>query len=276
MAVDLKKARDFVYANGVLWERALFAYLFQDGPIERVHQALLGYKNPDGGWGHAFEHDIRCPDSHPLALEFLLTVLCNTGIPVGEILNGTATWLEQNRAPDGSLCNPPAVLDYPHAPWWDGGGQTMPDSIVGNLTRLGLVTPSLAETTRAWVQANLTLDKIQANEWLFMAYHAHDYFMNVDNFPDVDTYRTATIQNIIACAEKMPETQYYVLFSFARRPDSRVTRAMPQPIITRALDYLYETQRDDGGWNDEHNLPQWWSYVTIGVLLTLRRYSRIG
>src|SRR5215213_7771014 len=179
MAIDLKRARDFVYANGVMWERALFAYLFQGGSLERLHQCLLCYKNPDHGWGHALEHDLRCPESNPLALEFLLAILTQLDIPVGNLLDGTPQWLEGQREPDGSLKNPPETLDYPHAPWWNGGGQTIPDSIVGNLTTLGCASDSLGQTTAQWVQHNLSPEKIRANDWLFMTYHAYDYFLPI-------------------------------------------------------------------------------------------------
>src|SRR3954469_22319867 len=97
MAINLKNARDFVYASGTLWERALFAYLFQGGSLDRLHQCLLNYKNPDGGYGHALEHDFRCPDSHPLALEFLLNVLYQANVPAGSLLEGTTAWLEGQR-----------------------------------------------------------------------------------------------------------------------------------------------------------------------------------
>src|SRR5215813_1859484 len=99
MSVNMKKARDFVYANGMLWERALFATLFQGKSPDHLHQCLLAYKNPDGGFGHALEHDIRCPDSHPAALEFLLLMLSQTGVSVGHLLDGTAAWLERQRQP---------------------------------------------------------------------------------------------------------------------------------------------------------------------------------
>jgi len=56
MLVDLKKARDFVYSNGMLWERALFAYHFEDGSLEHLHRCLLAYKNADDGFGNAQEH----------------------------------------------------------------------------------------------------------------------------------------------------------------------------------------------------------------------------
>lgn len=276
MPISLRKARDYVYGNGVLWEQALYSYLFDSGSLHYLHQCLLCYKNPDGGWGHGLEHDLKTPDSHPAALEYLLGVIRDYAIPTGTLLDGTPEWVERNREADGSLRNPSTLKDYPLMPWWaEWGGQKMPDSITGNLTRLGLVTPSLAESTRRWVQANHSLKKVRTNEWLFMAYHAFDYFMHVSDFPDGDVYRQAVIENIVTCAAKAPEKQYYTLFAFAPTPDSPVARALPDGLLARFLDYLQATQRDDGGWSDEHNMPHWQPMVTMGVLRTLKNYGRL-
>lgn len=275
MAVDLKKARDFVYGNGVLWERALFAYLFEDGSVTRLYACLHPYRNDDGGWGHGLEHDAKTPDSHPLALEYILGIFTrDIMIPAADLFDGAAAWCEANRSADGSLTNPASFFDYPHAPWWNAGGQTMPDSITGNLTKLGKVTPGLATSTRAWVQRNLTLEHIRANEWLFMAYHAYDYYMNVDDFPDVEQYRAATVENIRTCAKNAPEKQWPVLLNFAP-PNGRVASAMPT-LVTRSLDYLMASQRDDGGWSDEHDLIHWQPMTTITALHQLQRHGRIA
>jgi hypothetical protein len=276
MSISMRRARDYVFGSGVLWERALYTYLFDSGSPEHVQRCLLAYKNPDGGWGNGLEHDLKAPDSHPLALEYLLGIIRDFDLPTGSLLDGTPQWLEQHQQADGSLRNPPTLKDYPIAPWWaEWGGQTMPDSIVGNLTRLGIVTPALAEATRRWVQANQSLEKIRSNAWLFMAYHAYDYFMNVTDFPDAAAYRQATLENIVDCASKAPEKQYYSLFAFAPTPDSPVAQALPDGLLARALDYLQATQRDDGGWDDEHGMAHWQPSVTLGVLTTLKRYGRL-
>lgn len=275
MAISINKARDFVYANGNLWERAWFAFLYQDAPPTRLHQCLMGYKNADNGFGHALEHDARTPDSHPLALEYLLTVFAgDSALPIGRLFDGAAAWVESVQQSDGSLTNPASFLEYPHAPWWNEGGQTAPDSIVGNLIKLGVCTPTLAESTKRWVQANLTLDKIRSNEWLFMAYHGYDYFMHVDDFPEVETYRTALIDNIAMLAESMPQEQYYSFLRFIPTPASPVVTRIPH-IVTRALDYLSETQGDDGGWPDQHGLTHWYPAVTISVLRGLQTHGRL-
>lgn len=277
--LSIAKAKHYVHANGVLWERALWDYLFDGGSLEQVHRCLLCYKNEDGGWGHGFEHDIKCPASNPLQVEFLLSVIRDTGLPAGNLLEGTVSWIEQNRSEDGSLKNPPGLLDYPHAPWWSGGGQNQPDSITGNLLKLGLCSPTLAESTQRWVLQNLSLEKIKANDWLFMAYHAHDYFMNVEDFPDLERCRQATLDNIRHCAEahlyKGELNKARMIFQFAPRPESPVARAMPAELIERLLDHLAGSQREDGGWADEHGLAYWQPYFSTIALLTLKNYNRL-
>lgn len=276
MSIDFDKARDFVYRQGTLFERALFAWLFDDGSLEQLRQVILCYKNPDAGFGHGFEHDLKAPQSNPLALECLLGVMKHCGIPAGNLLDGTADWVEAQLAADGALRNPPQTRDYPLAPWWqEKGGQTLPDSIVGNLFRFDRATPTLVERTKKWVQENVTVESISANEWLFMAYHAYDFFFAIDDFPALDAYQRATIDNIIACARAMPESQYDSLFAFAPTPDSVIARALPADMLERCLDHLATSQQSDGHWRDQHNLPQWYPMTTINALLALRRYDRL-
>ncbi|MBV7327869.1 hypothetical protein KFU94_06335 [Chloroflexi bacterium TSY] len=277
--VSLDKARQFVHTKGALWERALFEHLFFDGSIERVHQCLLCYKNADGGWGHGLEHDIRCPMSNPLALEFLLGVIRDTNIDSGSILTGAMDWLVDNQAEDGELHNPPDLLEWPHKPWWSEGGQNQPDSITGNLVRLGERSNVVEERTKRWVLNNLTLDKIQANEWLFMAYHAYDYFMSVDDFPDIERYRSATIDNVVQCAQNHRQQgehqKLFSFFQFGTTPDSPLIQSAPAELTTYILDHLETTQREDGGWDDEHNLDYWQPYFSTVVLLTLKNFGRL-
>jgi hypothetical protein len=274
MTINFKAARDFVYANGTLWERSLFAYLFQNGDLSHLHHHLKGYQNGDGGYGNAMEHDIRCPHSHPLALEYLSGVLDQYQIPLGNLLDGAPEWLERHQNEDGSLINPPEVLDYPHAGWWDGGGQHIPASTVGLLMKWGKATPQLRERTARWVANNLNIDQLQKNDWLFMSYHAYDYYMNVDTAPNLEACREGAVETILDLAYKAPDDQTYSLFRFAPTPDSVVAKAAKEGFIEAKLDYLLSTQGDDGGWRDQHGLPQWYPMVTISNLYTLRNYGR--
>jgi hypothetical protein len=274
MAISFKKACDFVYRHGALWERVLFAHLFQGAPLAHLLQCLACYKNPDGGWGHGLEHDIKTPDSHPLAMEFALHIVRTTQINPRNLFNDAPEWLETRRAPDGSLLNPASVLAYPCAEWWQATcGQITPDSIVGNLMGLGLCTPTLAESTLAWVQEHLTLEKIRANDWLFMAYHAYDYYTHVEDFPNVEVYRRAAVDNVIALAEAAPPAQVYQYFLLAPVPTSPLAQATPPALRKRLLDALAAGQQGDGAWHDQHGLAHWYSWTTMVAMLALRSYG---
>lgn len=273
--VDFKKAQEFIYANGILWERVLFAYLFENGSLDHVHRCFRAYRNEDGGYGHALEHDIRCPSSHPLALEYLLRVLRDSRIPIGDLLDSAAAWIESVQDETGKLINPPDLHDYPYAPWWSKDGQNEPDSIVGNLISFGKATEAIIEKTRLWVQKNRTIEHIQSEEWLFMLYHAYDYFMNDLDFPHGTAHREATIARIIELIKSAPEEQYGSIFMFAPQPDSEIAKRIPE-IIQQALDVIESQQEEDGSWHDQHNLAQWFPMTTINNLLTLKRYGRFA
>ena len=274
MAIDFAKARDFVYSNGTLLERTIFAYHFEDGALRQVHQAILAYKNEDNGFGHGLEHDMKAPQSHHLPLECLLTMLVTNEIPVGNVLDGAPQWLQDHQAEDGTLINPPEIMNYPYAPWWASGGQDDPTSPTGNLLKLGICPPQVAERTQQWIQQNLTIEKIKAVEWLFLNYRAFDYFMNVSDFPDLEAHQEATRQQIIDCARQAPENQYAEVFRFCRKPDTSFTQNFPQDLLERGLSYILDNQQDDGAWHDEHGLTQWYPATTTGNLVVLRRFGK--
>jgi hypothetical protein len=275
MTVSVDKARDFVYRHGTLFERALFAWLFDKGDLERLQQVILCYKNRDNGFGHGFEHDILSPDSNPLALEYLLTVMKYVDMPISSILDGTSEWVEAQMDSEGFLQNPSNIRNYPIAPWWqDDGGQNLPDSIIANLIHFDKATPSLINKGKAWVRENLTPDKIRSNEWLFMAYHAIDFFFVVSEDPEFEPHREATIENVLLLAENAPKRQYYSLLPFIV-PNSPIAEALPKQLIDKYLTYLEQAQQDDGSWLDQHDLPHWYPAITINVLLGLKRYNRV-
>src|SRR5215510_14808730 len=79
MPVDIAAAERFIHANARLLERHRLAVLLYGAPVAPVLEALRAYRNPDGGFGHALEPDVRAPDSEPASVLQALEVRPSSG-----------------------------------------------------------------------------------------------------------------------------------------------------------------------------------------------------
>jgi hypothetical protein len=221
---------------------------------------------------------VKCPYSTPIALEFLLTIFRDTGISRGSLLENSPQWVEGNSKPDGSLLNPEDLIKYPCADW-QKDGHNIPVSIAGNLNKYDLASEKILNSARTWAAENLTLDKVASNDWLFMAYKPFDYYMNIENCDNIEKYQEATMVNINTCAlghEKKGElNKLFPLFQFVDGPNSEITDYLDINLLDRILDFLENSQRNDGGWDDEHGLKYWQPYFSTVILLALKRFGRV-
>src|SRR5918998_3559962 len=101
MPVDLEAAERFVHATARLLDRHRLAVLLHNASIEPVLSALRAYRNPDGGFGHALEPDVRAPESEPAAVLHALDVLAGVGALDDPMVAGAAAWIAAIAEPDG-------------------------------------------------------------------------------------------------------------------------------------------------------------------------------
>jgi hypothetical protein len=69
----------FLLNQARMLQRRLFATCFLGQPTGHVVDALRGYQNDDVGFGHALEHDKRCPASLPIDVETAFQALATAG-----------------------------------------------------------------------------------------------------------------------------------------------------------------------------------------------------
>ena len=106
-------------------ERQLYLYHFDGGILADVLAELGRLQNPDGGFGHALEPDLRLPASSVIATSIAFQHFRELHIPADSplLVNG-CHYLCDNY--DATARNwpiiPPTVDDSPHAPWWTYGG----------------------------------------------------------------------------------------------------------------------------------------------------------
>src|SRR5690606_23969007 len=137
---------------------------------------------------------------------------------------------------------------------------------VGNLMRQSAVLGDIEITTQDWVLHHLTLKRIQRNDRLITAYHAHDYFFNATDFPDLSVYRDAVLENILTLTDNAEPQRYYQFAFFASDPESPVSQAAAPKLKRRIFGSLAKMQQSDGAWHDEYSNPHWSAWTTIMVL----------
>lgn len=95
------RARAFLLDRGRPLEQARFRHDFEGGAVGEVLDALRAYRNPDGGFGHALEPDVRAPGSSVLATSVALEVLHSLNVGAEEpLLRGAVTWLRSQLRAD--------------------------------------------------------------------------------------------------------------------------------------------------------------------------------
>src|SRR5215472_2288776 len=112
----------FLNKQARLLDRRLFATCFLGAPAAGVIDALRGYQNDDGGFGHGLEPDKRCPASLPIDVEVALHALDTAGSTDETMVRRACDFLARTAAEAGAGgAVPPAfavIESFPRAEHW--------------------------------------------------------------------------------------------------------------------------------------------------------------
>jgi hypothetical protein len=284
--VSLERAATFLFANARLLERALFARRFGGGPAEPVVAALLAYRNPDGGFGHALEPDVRSPLSMPLHCEIALHALEGAGVRDEGIARGLCEFLAAVAEPSGRVpIVLPGVHDHPHAPHWDGPGfagdsPNPTAALVGLLRAQGAEHPWL-DRAEAFCFERLRAPIGEAHELA-----AALAFARGARPRDRASALALPLAKQAAAARWFrgdpASTGYGVSpLQLCPSPDAPGRPAFDDALFAAHLDALAAAQQDDGGWPIafEPGSPaaahEWRGHFTLQSLAILRAYGRL-
>ena len=279
MPVDHAAAETFIWSTARLVDRHRYAMLFSDGSAEPVLAALNGYRNVDGGFGHALEPDLRCPGSQPAATLYALEMLHEAGRFDSDLVLGARAWIASIAAPDGGIPFAlPGFEAYPHAPWWSLG----PPS--------SFLTFALAAALHAGaVTGDEWLDR--ATEWSWRGIEEptepSGYWLKyacafLDAVPDEDRARAAiaSLSSRVDLAALAPaggtEGETLRPLDLSPRPGSRSRELFTESAIQAHLDLVEAEQQEDGGWMFDWvawspaQTTAWRGIVTIRALTWLR------
>jgi hypothetical protein len=284
MPVQIHSAEQFVLANARLLDRHRLAVLLHGAPVQPVLDSLRAYRNPDGGFGHALEPDVRAPDSEPAAALHALEVFAEIGKLDDPMVADAAAWVANVADPDGGV---PFVLPtaaaYPHAPWMvpSDGGSHLTFALAGILWEAGSNEPWLRRATE-WCWAKLErLDELSA----YFVKFALDF---LDRVPDETRAREA-VEKLRSRIDadgsiRVPggtENERLTPLTLSERPGGRSRALFTDDQIEAELVRLEQRQQDDGGWTFDWlawspgQSVEWRGGMTLRALATLGAHGRI-
>jgi hypothetical protein len=284
MPIDVTAAEQFVFANGRLLDRHRLAVLLHGAPTAPVLHALRAYRNPDGGFGHALEPDVRASESEPTATLEALEVLASVGALDDPMVGDAAAWVGTIAGPDGALpFVMPTAASAPHAPWMvpHDGGSHLTFAIAGALWEAGSRAPWLSRATE-WCWA-----KLEGPDEL-TAYFVKFSLDFLDRVPD-EARAGATIEKLrsrLRADGTIPvpggtENERLTPLTLAPRPGARSRALFTDEQIEADLDLLEGGQQQDGGWTFDWlawspgQTVEWRGSMTLRALSTLGAHGRI-
>jgi hypothetical protein len=284
--VDIDAAERFVLSNARLLDRHRLAVLLNGAPVAPVFDALRAYRNPDGGFGHALEPDIRALASEPSATLHALVVLAEVGALDDPMVGEAAAWVATIAEPDGGVpFSLPTAAAHPHAPFLSlppsPGGSFFTLALAGLLWEAGSDEPWLERAT-SWCWAKLE------ERGDLEAYGVKCALDFLDRVPD-ETRAAEAIERLSPHLEadgSIPvrggaENERLTALTLSERPGRRSRALFTEEQIEADLDQLEEGQQPDGGWMFDFGV---WSpgqlgecrgIVTLLALATLDAHGRL-
>jgi hypothetical protein len=281
----------FLLSQARLLERRLFATRFLGQPASAVVDALRGYQNADGGFGHGLEPDKRCPPSLPIDVEVAFQALAAAGAADAVMVGRACDFLGRVAAAaeaDGAVPLAfPVIETFPRAAHWGAWsyrpGLNPTAGLVGLLHQLGADHPWLTQATEyCWRQ-------LESGVRIQDAHELSEVFVFLEHVADRERAdkHAATLAGTLAEVEMFhldPAAEEYGLtpLQLAPEPGWRSRALFDGALIEAHLDNLAGSQQPDGGWPiswqppSEAALLEWRGIVTLQALRTLTAYGRLA
>jgi len=291
-------ARNFIETSGRPLEVALLRHGLGESSAEAVMVALIAFQNPDGGFGHGLEPDMRSPASTAIATSIGLRLLVRVGAAARHpTVVGAIDWL------DGALDRENGVWPIvgrgvelaPHAPWWTwsddlsagwNGFRFNPTAeILAHLYHYRAATPAgVFESAEAGLRR--ALGEIELLEGAYDLKCAIR-LAGADGLPaDLAKPLEALVRRSVAAHD--PADEHASPFDAAATPSSPFADLVDGR-IEAGLTGLIDSQAEDGGWtwNPEWNWGfvdkkawadahrDWRGWITRENLETLTAYGRV-
>jgi hypothetical protein len=290
MSNQLFAARSFMAGHARALDRRRFELLFDGGDAEPVLAALSAYRNPDGGYGHGLEPDLRSPESQPAAALHAFEVFADVGPVTAPQAVELCDWLDSVALPDGGLPFALPIADPSAcAPFW---GQADPAAfslqisaiVAAHANRVAAHDPGVAG--HPWL-VRATRCCLAAIDALEAAPQAHELAFAV-RFLDAVHDRDGDAPGLLArVAEYVPRDGRLRVtggladealrpVDLAPEPGRPARKLLDEAAVAADLERLAAEQEEDGGWSVDFQsyspaaALEWRGYATVRALSILR------
>ena len=283
MPIDIEAAERFVHANARLLDRHRLVVLLHGAAVDPVLAALRAYRNPDGGFGHALEPDVRAPESEPAATLHAFDVLAGVGALDDPMVSEAAAWIAAIAEPDGGIPSVmPTAAAHPHAPWMTPSpGSFLTFALAAKLHEAGSDNPWLPRATE-WCWKRLEgADETSAYAVKF----ALDF---LDAVPDHERAVAAVerLRPMIGADGRIDvsggtESEQLTPLDLSEKPGARSRALFSDDQIESELDALEREQQEDGGWTfgwlawSAGQTVEWRGALTVRALHLLHAHGRL-
>jgi hypothetical protein len=283
-------ARSFMAGHARTLDRRRFELLFDDGPAEPLLAALNAYRNPDGGYGHGLEPDLRARESQPgpalHAFEVFAEIAPETAPEAAQLCD----WLESISLPDGGLPFALPIADASGcAPFWaDADPNEFSLQItaivaahanrVANHDDAVAAHPWLARATRRCLDAIDALDTAPPAYVLAFAVRLLDaVYEREPRAPALlDRVREFVPEDGLVRVAAGIEGETLRPLDLAPEPGRPARTFFDDAVVAADLERLAADQAADGGWTVDFQsyspaaALEWRGYATVGALSVLR------
>ena len=283
----LDRAAGFLQTHARALEQRLFDRAFRDGNRQPVIDAVLSYRNDDGGFGKALEPDLRATSSQPVFLHFALLALREGGASSLPDADRTCAWLASVSTDGGAVPYIlPVALDSPHAAHWNSAHGLEPSlhataGVAAGLLSLGVVGEWLSRASEWCLGEIADTPEYSGHRML----NVLDFLGQLPPSAEVERQWSRTTERLFESDYVAMQTPLRVYglrpLHFAPTPDCRARALFSSEVIARHLDDLLSQQQTDGGWPITWDPPpgsavdEWRGRWTLDALMVLRAYGRL-
>jgi hypothetical protein len=286
----LAAARSFMAGHARVLDRRRFELLFEGGDAEPVLAALAAYRNPEGGYGHGLEPDLRAPESQPAAALHAFEVFADVAPVTAPEAAELCDWLDGVALPDGGLPFALPIEDASGcAPFWANADPQafslqITAIVAAHANRVAAHDPAVAAHPWLARATRRSLAAIDALETAPAAYELAFAVRLLDAAHDRDDAAPGLLARLgehvpddgrLPVTGGRPDETLWPL-DLAPEPGRPARTILDETVVKADLERVAGEQEEDGGWSVDFQsyspaaALEWRGYATVRALTILR------